>query len=695
MSLDSNLAVTLVTDNIDFADEAACHLSRFGIQIAPIDPADLDSIDLSTQVLFVDATNSVDWEKVLLRSSARGPLPPSLIFVESAESSQTPPVGIDALVDFESPNVGWSWIAARTTRLHRQARRNARSARSAREVEWGSWLRKATGVSTWLVDIETGCLQLSPDAARLLGRTTFEKDDFASLFAYVDPDDRSRLRQAISRVTDTGETATLQHRATSPSGEQRVYEHRIGLFAGEGAIAGVLWDVTEDSKAHDRLLALAHYDSLTGLSTRHSFLEQLAEIVHRGPESFSVLVLDLDRFKSVNDRYGHWIGDLVLREAAERVRAATRDSVHVPAVTHRHLRPILARLGGDEFAIALPKIGIEAAHGLALEISKAFETPLESLSNKGHLQVGVSIGVAGFPEHGHDPSQLLRSADLAMYEAKHEKNGKPQRYRGDVGAANLRHCQIADDLALAAERGEFQVHYQPRIQLKTGRIVSAEALIRWTHPELGPISPAEFIPIAEESGEVDAIGDWVLSSVCEELAAQSQRLDRPIMISVNVSPQTFDDQNLHQRISDTIRASGVDPARLEFEVTEGVAMRDMNSASRTLNILKSLGSQVALDDFGSGFSSMKALLDLPLDTVKLDMSIVDAIDSDEDACAVLRAMLSMGHSMGLHVVAEGVARESQLRILKRLRCDQVQGFLYSEPVPFSQLELLLDRDFRE
>ena len=392
----------------------------------------------------------------------------------------------------------------------------------------------------------------------------------------------------------------------------------------------------------------------------------------------------------MNDRLGHWSGDLLLQQVAERLKSVTREEHPSAAIATAKQRPLVGRIGGDQFAIAIPGVGERVASAYALELLESFDEPFELSTRNTRLRIRPSIGLACAPEHGTTPGELLRSADLAMVDAKRARERLPRTYRGEVDLAHKRYRRLQADLEGALARRELEVHFQPRVRMRDQRIVSAEALVRWNHPDLGWIPPAEFVPIAEESDTIQELGAWVLDEVCSRAASRRVAGLPEIQLSVNVSPLQLEADGLAERFVETIRRHEVDPQQLEFEITESLALQDLQQAERSLEALHAAGCQIALDDFGTGYSSMQILLQLPLDTLKLDRSLIMKIDSDEDSASVLRAMIAMAHSIGLHVVAEGIDSTAQFNILRRLGCDQGQGYLFAKPVRWEELSERLE-----
>ncbi|MEB2317256.1 MAG: EAL domain-containing protein [Pseudomonadota bacterium] len=440
---------------------------------------------------------------------------------------------------------------------------------------------------------------------------------------------------------------------------------------------GVLSDVTEARNAHRRLLRMAHHDSLTGLANRARFMAKLEEsLADAGErEHCAVLCLDLDGFKSINDSLGHAFGDALLREIGARLRRAVRDE------------DLVARIGGDEFAVLLRHCMIEAdACAIANRILHALDEPV--LIGEVTAPVGVSIGiapVAGHADIASQADQLMVAADLALYAAKAAGKGTWQLYEAEMGSSNRRRHAIEHALRGAIERRELSVHYQAQVGLADWRIARFEALLRWQHPQLGRIPPSEFIPIAEEAGLIDRLGEWVLHEACAEAA----RWPEHVHVAVNVSPMQAMSGSIATSVDAVLAATGLPPQRLELEITETVFVSEGATAIATLRRLKALGVRIALDDFGTGYSSLAYVRRFPFDTLKIDRAFVHELCTRKDTHAIVNTIVSLARALSIETVAEGVEDASQIRTLREQGCDMIQGFYTSRPVPADGIAGLL------
>jgi diguanylate cyclase (GGDEF)-like protein/PAS domain S-box-containing protein len=433
----------------------------------------------------------------------------------------------------------------------------------------------------------------------------------------------------------------------------------------------VVNDITDKKRAEQELRYLANYDALTGLPNRALLSERLERAIVRARRQESrvaVLFIDLDRFKDVNDSLGHAVGDRLLRAAAARLQATLGATDTV------------ARLGGDEFTVVLEDIAdLAAAEQVAREVLVAFSQPLD-LGERHDLGITPSIGIGLYPDHALLPTDLLKAADTAMYQAKAEGRNTFQIYNESMDSEARKRTALLASLRKAAERGEFRLQFQPRLRLSDDKIVGVEALLRWRSAELGDIAPSEFIPLAEESGLILPIGEWVMSEACRTLRRWRDAGLLDMSVGINISVLQLLRGDLAEHLSAAIAANGVPADRIELEVTESMVMQNALQATTVLNRLRELGVTLAIDDFGTGYSSLVYLKRLPIDTLKIDKEFIADLHRDPDDEAITATIIAMGHSLGLTVVAEGVETPRQLEFLRRQGCDEIQGYWLSPPL---------------
>jgi diguanylate cyclase (GGDEF)-like protein/PAS domain S-box-containing protein len=442
-----------------------------------------------------------------------------------------------------------------------------------------------------------------------------------------------------------------------------------------GGWVSTLEDITKWQEAQAQILHMARHDALTNLPNRTLFRERLELALSRVTrhEKVAVLCLDLDNFKNVNDSLGHPVGDDLLKEVSRRLKGCIRESDTV------------ARLGGDEFAIV--KAGGEPqgtdAASLASRIVEVVSAPYDI---QGHqVIVGTSIGISVAPSDGTESDQILKNADMALYRAKADGRGTYRFFEVGMDARAQARRLLELDMRAALRRGEFEVYYQPIHDLKTDQISSFEALVRWNHPLRGMTLPGDFIPLAEETGLIVPIGNWVLRKACADAASWS----RDVSVAVNISPAQFRTRDLVPSVVDALAASGLPAHRLELEITESVLIHDSDATLATLHQLRGLGIRITMDDFGTGYSSLSYLRSFPFDKIKIDRSFVQELSSRGDSMAIVRAVTGLGRSLGISTTAEGVETNEQLSLLRSEECTEVQGYLFSPPMPATEVEKML------
>jgi diguanylate cyclase (GGDEF)-like protein/PAS domain S-box-containing protein len=499
---------------------------------------------------------------------------------------------------------------------------------------------------------------------------------------------REPLRAQLETMHPDAPALTAEHDQTVPGGEiRRLHWTSRAIFDEHGQfveLQAVGRDITDRTQLEAQLARQAFYDTLTGLPNRTLFMDRLGHALagaERSGQLLAVLFLDLDGFKMVNDSLGHAAGDTLLAEVATRLSALLR-----PADT-------VARFGGDEFAILIEDIdGSTRALHIAQRLIDELKAPI-ALENR-EVFVAGSIGIT-IPERDHGPHRagdLVREADIALYQAKTAGRSRAVLFDPSMMRRAIDRLDLETDLRFAMARGELRLLYQPEVDLDTGRIIGMEALLRWDHPERGRLSPVEFIPIAEETGLIVPIGWWVLDEACRQgLTWQHYHRDgHPVVMSVNISPRQFQEPGLVERVAEALRSSGLPPACLRLEITETMLMDDAPSTAETLQWLKALGVRVAIDDFGTGYSSLSYLRQFAVDTLKIDRSFVTALERDRGSDAIVRAVMTLGESLGLDVTAEGIETSEHLALVKSVGCRVGQGFYHSPPVPSDEMSRLLE-----
>jgi predicted signal transduction protein with EAL and GGDEF domain/DNA-binding response OmpR family regulator len=477
-------------------------------------------------------------------------------------------------------------------------------------------------------------------------------------------------------------------------GQAQHFEARL-VATGPSEVLGLVRDISERKRAEEQIRRLAYCDSLTGIPNRQAFLEMLERELQRskiGNKKFAVLFMDLDAFKRINDTLGHNVGDQLLQQVSDRLRdtirpsdllsrgdAVTREGGDSPRQQGGESTN-LARLGGDEFTILIPDLDrVEHALNVAHRVKDAMRRPF--LIEGNEIFVTASIGISLFPEDGDDCTSLLKYADTAMYHAKNCGKNNAKLYSSSLTMQIMSHVKLEVGLRRALQNDELYLLYQPQLDVRSSEIVGVEALVRWRHAERGVVSPTEFIPLAEETGLIVPIGEWVLRTACQQARAWQKLSGRAVRMAVNLSAKQFKDENLSQIVLSALHDTGLDPRLLELELTEGTLMDDAKATLATLEQLRAIGVYLSIDDFGTGYSSMNYLKRFDVRALKIDRSFISGLPQDSENAAITRAIIAMAHGLKMMVVAEGVETGEQLVLLEQYGCDLVQGFYLGRPAP--------------
>ncbi|MFQ5509744.1 MAG: putative bifunctional diguanylate cyclase/phosphodiesterase [Leptospirillia bacterium] len=592
--------------------------------------------------------------------------------------------------DFVSKPIQWTSLKHRlhymlrqfaiSEALHRSQSRLADAQRIARIGDWG-----------W--DLMSNAMNWSDEVYPILG---IQPEGFGatceSFLNRVHTEDRDHLKQSLSHARETGEPLHQDFRIFTSAGDFRfVHMEAEVLLRPDGVpyrMVGTVQDVTEMRQAQERIRYLDRHDPITGLPNRKRFKSHLTRLMRRkntSNEKAAVLFVGLDRFKRINDTLGHDTGDTLLREAASRLQ---RQLSHIAPNEDHGMRATLAHFGGDEFTILLSRIpDSETAEHACRAVLDALSEPFH-LGNQD-IYITISAGVALYPDHATTPGELIKNADAALRSAKANGKNTCQFYNTDMNIDTSRQLLLESHLQKAVERNELALVYQPKVDTRTSTVMGIEALVRWYHPKLGMVSPFEFIPLAEETGLIVQIGEWVIRQACTQSKAWQDAGLPPVQVSVNLSPRQFWESSLAQRIGEILVETGVDPRHLEVEITEGTFMQNPEATVHTLTALKEMNIDISVDDFGTGYSSLAYLQKFPLDTLKVDRSFVKDVTTNPDSATITRTIITMAHSLGLKVIAEGVETIEQLDFITAEGCHLIQGYLFSPPIEADDVAKIL------
>ncbi|MGE8080477.1 EAL domain-containing protein [Peribacillus loiseleuriae] len=540
-------------------------------------------------------------------------------------------------------------------------------------------------VGVWSIDMQTGQFLLcSQGIEQICGYTVAEMDNKTAWTSIVHPHDLQKYLDQHLELAK-GNIIRQPYRIIHKNGDIKwVQDYMIPTLDANGMLIqvdGLITDITEQHLLHEKVKHISYHDHLTKLPNRRKFnkkLQKLANEYANSDRKFAVMIIDVDRFKYINDTIGYPSGDELLCQISVRLASL------LPS------KDMLARLGGDEFGVLVANL--ESIESLEMISNQMIDGLLEPFLIDGYeLYVTVTIGISIYPDNGTDSSDLLSNADIALNKAEKQGESKYHIISRSSSIDSYKSYSLGRDIRKALENNEMTLHFQPRVNACTGEIMSAEALIRWEHPEWGLVSPMEFLPIAEENGLIVHIDDWVLSEVCKQLKEWKEEQLFTVPISINISAVHFMKQDWLHTIEKTIKEAGIYPQDLEFEMTESSCLNNKEIAKNTMNALKDMGITISLDDFGTGYSSLSYLTQFPFDVIKIDKSFIqNMIHSDQDMF-IAKSIIYLAKGLQIKVVAEGVETIQQLDILKKEECHQIQGYLFSRPVPNQEFKILLQK----
>lgn len=586
---------------------------------------------------------------------------------------------------FISKPINWTMLGHRGRYMLRAGRAFQELSKSKSRLAKTQQMAK---LGNWEINLITHEFSCSSEARVLLGIKRSDRYlSYDHFFSTITPEERSTVREHIDTAIEARKSFSVNYEVTEPEGRTRHILNQGEIIFNEQneaeILLGAVQDITQLKRAEEEIRQLAYFDGLTGLANRMFFLNRLYQeisLAQRQNQHLALLYLDLDQFKRVNDTFGHHVGDLLLQNVSEVLQNCIRKTDTASRIQGNNLDTIIARLGGDEFTILLPDIKTPENAGIvARRILKAVNKSyfLEGLE----ISISTSIGISLFPDDGDEADVLLKHADTAMYQAKNQGRNNFQFYVEELNIAAVERFTLERCIPKALEQNEFDIHYQPKINIHTDELVGAEALIRWPHPERGMISPSTFISIAEESGHIGAINEWVIESACRQWRTWLNEGYDPGVLAVNLSGYQFAKQKALKNLGSTLLQTGLSPEHLEIEITENILMRDTKETALMFKQLKKIGIRIALDDFGTGYSSLSYLTSFQVDTLKIDRSFVMGCSSNPKNLVIIKAIIAMGRSLGMKIIAEGVETAEELKLIQDTGADEAQGFYFSPPLP--------------
>jgi diguanylate cyclase (GGDEF)-like protein len=588
--------------------------------------------------------------------------------------------------DFVVKPINWEVLVHRlhymvraSNNLHKLAQSELRLSKAKKMARLGDWEWQANDNSLYWSD-------------EIYSMVSLNKAEFIpnaeNFRAFINAKDIPYVRRHIRKAIISNAVSTLEFRVAAPNQQERFVSQQIeAIKSPKGQLAGLIGtvqDITERKEQENKIRHLAYYDEITQLPNRIFFLKFLTKTIglaQRSKRSFAILFLDLDGFKGINDTYGHQAGDLLLLEISKRLTKGLR-CTDMASRYHDDFdsQADIARLGGDEFIILLNELTRPEDATIVAERIQRWVTKPITLGER-MVNVGVSMGIAVFPTDGEDSETLLKNADIAMYHAKETGKGNYKFFHQGMALKAKKRLEIETFMYHAVSKGELQLHYQPIMAAESGRLIGAEALMRWNSPQLGFLPPNDFISLAEENGMINQFGEWAIRESCRQYKSWQEQGLGELTLSVNLSSLQFNKPTFISMIAAIIKEHGVDPSFLTFELTETMIMSDTNNMLSKLTQLKDLGIKLSIDDFGTGYSSLHYLNRFPLDSLKIDRSFVKNLPANKDATAIVNAILAMAKALNLKTVAEGVETSQQNKFLQATTCDALQGYFFSKPMP--------------
>ncbi|MCB2183600.1 MAG: EAL domain-containing protein [Desulfobulbaceae bacterium] len=599
--------------------------------------------------------------------------------------------------DFITKPVNWPLLSHRIFYLLRASKAFLELRQNEKNL---SIAQQIACLGNWDWNLHEKNITCSPQIFSIFGLEPQESGLTHEVFLQsVHPEDLKHVQDTVKKSLEQRKKFSIDYRIVLPGGAVRTVHEQAEVVCDQlnqpVSMHGTIQDITERVKNEEKIYDLAYFDELTGLPNRKLFREHVGQtlfVARREGKKVALLYLDLDRFKRINDTLGHSAGDHLLKKISAVLSESIRSSdilAKSDLAAQSHLA--VSRLGGDEFTIMLTGLAEEKdAARVAQRILNVLREPM--LIAGQEIYISCSIGIASYPEDGEDAEVLLKNAEVAMYHGKESGRNTFQFFSGQMTDQALERLSLETALKKAIERSELVLYYQPQIDLSSGKTCGLEALVRWNHPDLGMVSPGKFIPLAEESGLIVPIGEWVMQKACEQMCEWQRQGFLPVRMGVNISSHQFRLGDLVATVRNVLKSTGLESRYLELELTESAIMKNVDKVIDILNELKKIGVNLSVDDFGTGYSSMSYLKRFPLNTLKIDRSFVMDITTDPNDAAIIKAIIALSKSLGLKTIAEGVETEEQLEFLKVGQCDEIQGFFISRPLPADEVKRFLRTD---
>ena len=633
-----------------------------------------------------------------LRAHPAGIHIPILMLTAAGDSASIRRAFTSGATDFATKPLQEELIGYRLRYLLEASRNMRELARSENRLANAQRLGR---IGHWDLELGSDAVTVSDEVCRIIGSARAQRPRTGkALFECVHPEDRQATVTWTRDILRGGATAGNEHRVVHPDGTVRhVYVQAEVAVDDAGKpvrLEGVIQDITDRKEAEERIRYLAMYDGLTGLPNRRLCAEQLEGALARALRagtSLAVMIVGLDGFKQINEARGHATGDKLLKKVADRLSRCMRDSDQVARVdADRAAQEGVARLGGDTFAVVLTALGrAEKAATIAARVQEYLAQPY--YIDDQTLYVTACVGIAIHQIDGDNVDDLLKNAESAMHFAKLGGHNAVRFFTAAMNADAGRKLALANDMRMAIRKQQFFLTFQPQVDLASGRIIAAEALIRWKHPVHGMIPPLDFIPLAEELGLIVQIGEWVTRAACDAACAWQRPGMPQVGVAVNVSPKQFREPGFIRMVESVLAQTGLDPGCLELEVTEGVMIGEPQAMIANMQAFRAMGVALAIDDFGTGYSSLSYLRQFPIQRLKIDQSFVRGLDQDAQSASIAHAVIVLGHALNLKVIAEGVETAAHLARLRELGCDEIQGYLVAKPTPMAQFVEMLHSDW--